>query len=159
SPRAIGVLHVGRVAAPPQAVAVSPDKRTLAVLNGDSELWLYSTASHSPIGPPIHDVVGTPQFTPDGSNLAVQRGPGVELINLRTHQVVRTVRIGHGGSAINSPLMLSADGRVLYVQLTPDTFQLSSSIQSWDLSTGRPLARAELPGVGYTELAFASPSG
>lgn len=156
SPQAIGVMHVGRVATPPQAIALSPDGRTLAVLNGNGELWFYSTATRRPIGAPIHDVpwnfLWGPQFTPDGSQLVVQRGPGVEVIDVRTHRVVRTVNIGQDPGAVTSPVMLSPDGRVVYLQL-------GSVVQSWDMSTGRPLARAEVPGLGLQMVAVAGHSG
>lgn len=156
SPQATAVLHVGRIAAPPQAIALSPDGRTLAVLNGNGELWFYSTATRRPIGAPVRNVpwqfLWAPQFTPDGADLAVQRGPGVELIDVRTHRVVRTVRIQQDPSAVTSPVMLSPDGRILHLQL-------GSVIQSWDVSTGRPVARAQVRGLGNQMVAIAGGSG
>ena len=60
SPSAIRVIHTGAPSASPQAVAVSPDLKTLAVVNGDGELWWFFDASTGEtIGGPVRGVAAT----------------------------------------------------------------------------------------------------
>ncbi len=158
SPSAIHVLHVGGIGAPPEDIVVSPDGGTLAVLTRDRTLRFYDTSTLQPIGKPVHDVPAynsrRPAFTPDSSGLWVLRGPGIQMINVRTGRVESTIRLHQDVENVYSPVLLSRDGRVVYLQL-----EGWESVAAWNTSTGRRLAEVNVPGLSLGMLALAQEAG
>jgi WD40 repeat protein len=125
-PTAIGLY---RVEGEPVAMAVSPDGRTLAVTNSDAELRFYDLATRRQIGDAVTELTnnfgsGTISFTPDGSGLLLQRGPGPgQILDVGSREVVIALE-GEPGTA---GLTLSPDGRIAYDQ----------GLNRWDARTGR----------------------
>ncbi|MFL5797764.1 MAG: protein kinase domain-containing protein [Actinomycetota bacterium] len=158
SPSAIHVLHVGGVGAPPEDIVVSPDGGTLAVLTRDRTLRFYDTSTRQPTGKPVHDVPAyntrRPAFTPDGSGLWVLRGAGLQKIDVRTGRVESTIRLHQDVENVYSPVLLSRDGRVVYLQM-----EGWEHVAAWDTSTGRRLAEVDVPGLSLLALAFARETG
>ena len=156
SPAAIKVLHVGSIGASPAALAISHDGRTIAVVNGDENLWFYDTSTGRAVGDPVPNVAATgyrlPQFTPDDSQLAVLRGHAIQVIDVRTHEVARTINIGRNVHDFFSPVLLSADGRVAYLVF-------DSEVHAYNISTGRLVGKAYVPELTCQGIALAKDAG
>jgi WD40 repeat protein/class 3 adenylate cyclase len=156
SPAAIHVLHVGTIGASPQSLAVSPDGRTLAIVNGDRSLVFYDTSTGRPIGEPVSDVAATgyrlPQFTRDGSKLAVLRGRAVQMVDVRTHKVAQAIKVGRSVDDFYSPVLLSPDGGFAYLQI-------DEGVEAFDTSRGGRVARVDVPGLSCQGLAVAQRTG
>ena len=139
SPAAVGVLRGNgdRLA----GVALSPDDRTLAVIDNDGTLSLIDTGTRRPVARPL-TVAGVPHdhaweglsFSEDGSRLAIG-GTQPVVLDARTHRIVAQLPAMDGRSV--QPLRLSADGRTLFaaVFVPPNR----TAVRRFDATTGRPL--------------------
>jgi WD40 repeat protein/DNA-binding SARP family transcriptional activator len=154
SPAAVGVLRGDgdRLA----AVALSPDDRTLAVIDNDGTLRLVDTATRRPVAQPL-TVSGMWRdgaweglsFSEDGSRFAVG-GMQPVVLDARTHRVVARLPAMDGRSI--EPLRLSADGRTLFaaVFVPPDR----TAVRRFDATTGRPLGATRFVGRGIAASAL-----
>ena len=118
SPSAIAVLHGGTARAAPQALAVSPDGLTLAVVDG---VDTFRSRHDDPLG----DRTACPQrgerrwiltLHPTAPSLRSFGAGGSDLIDVRTQEVVRRIGVGLGVDEsaednVWSPVLLSRDGR------------------------------------------------
>jgi WD40 repeat protein len=145
SPAAIGVVRgpgdrlIG--------LDLSPDGRTLAVLNNDGMVTFVDTRTRHPMAPPYtalgHEGTDDPQsfddvrFSPNGLRVAVG-GEAPAVVDARTHRLLTGLRIGK--SRYVSALRFSPDGRTLFavVWVIADP-NPSASIQRFDAQTGRAL--------------------
>ena len=154
SPAAVGVLRGDgdRLA----GVALSPDDRTLAVIDNDGTLRLVDTATRRPVAQPL-TVSGMWRdgaweglsFSEDGSRFAVGGSQPV-VLDARTHRVVARLPAMDGRSI--EPLRLSADGRTLFaaVFVPPDR----TAVRRFDATTGRPLGALRFVGRGIAPWAL-----
>jgi WD40 repeat protein len=165
SPSAIRVLHPGTLGSSPVALAVAPDDRTLAVVNLDGSLRFYDTATGALVGDSIRGVGASglklPFFTPDGSEIAVVRGKGVQFIDVRSHRIASTIEVRGGSDKLLSPVLLSADGAVVYLVLAraDQPFDRRAEVDAFDASSGRLLRRVVVPGLACQGIAIAHDTG
>jgi hypothetical protein len=136
SPSAIAVMHLGSIGVNPNEMAMSPDGKTLALLKSDSSLWFYDLATRAPLGDPVANVDHLAGFTPDGAEVAVQRGPGLEMIDTRTRAVIRRLKKPSGFDIAR--VALSGNGRTAYA-LAPSTVDggLGAYMEAWDTETAK----------------------
>jgi WD40 repeat protein/DNA-binding SARP family transcriptional activator len=155
SPAAVGVLrgYGDRLA----AVALSPDDRTLAVIDTDGTLSLIDTATRRPVARPLTVPGGFAgvetweglSFSEDSSRLAVG-GTQPVVLDARTHRVV--ARLPAMDNRTIESLRLSADGRTLLaaVYVPPDY----TAVRRFDATTGRPLGALRFVGRGIAPWAL-----
>jgi WD40 repeat protein len=134
------------------------------VENLDGSLRFYDTATGASRGDPVRGVSSSglklPSFTPDGSEIAVVRGPGVQFIDVRTHEVAATIEVPGGSDGLYSPVLLSADGAVAYLVLARlIEFDGRAEVDAFDTSTGRLLNRAVVPRIACQGIALAHGTG
>ena len=159
SPAAVGVLRGDgdRLA----GVALSPDDRTLAVIDNDGTVRLVDTATRRTVAQPL-TVSGMwldgawegLSFSEDGSRFAVG-GLQPVVLDARTHRVVARLPAMDGRSI--EPLRLSADGRTLFaaVFVPPDR----TAVGRFDATTGRPLGALRFAGRDIAPWALRFTSG
>jgi len=161
TPAALPMIRAGTTGFTPQAIAVSPDGNRIAVVNGDStvtkgNLRLFDASTGQAIGAPIDGVAPTgyrlPAFVPDGSEVAVLGWHSVMFVNVETLEVERSIDIGENVHDFFSPVLLSPDGRVLYLAI-------NGVIDAFDTSTGRHIRGVEAPGVSCQGIALAQGTG
>ena len=93
-------------------MALSPDGHVLAFLNGQTELELWDTADHSPIGVLNSDMAPEDAaFSPDGTTLAMVGDEGVQLWAVASRTLVRTLPM----SGAQDTVVFSPDGKTLAV--------------------------------------------
>jgi len=132
----------------PDALAISPNGRTLYVADENASaanglVWPLSVATGSQ-GRPI-GVSGPPfvlAFTPDGRLLFASDGDVVTPIDVRTGAARRGIRTGIAPGPGSPPLLVSLDGRTLYIAE-------ESRIRRYDIAAHRFGAdiRADWPGA------------
>jgi WD40 repeat protein/DNA-binding SARP family transcriptional activator len=152
SPAAIGVLRGGgdRLT----GLDLSPDQRTLAVIDDDATLSFIDTRTHRPAAPPqsATAVPGTPppprlsvpgalpgpagvnvvRFSADGSRLAIG-GDQLVVLDARTHRALTRLSV----EGIYD-LCFSPDGRTLFAAFENPS-EGGTSIQRFDARSGRLL--------------------
>jgi WD40 repeat protein/DNA-binding SARP family transcriptional activator len=146
SPAAIGVLHgdgdrlIG--------LDLSPDGRTLALLDEEGTLTSVDTRTRRRVAPPyaalghedpaqwasFDDV----RFSPDGSRLAVG-GTGPAILDARSHGLVAGLQIGRDRLVYS--LRFSPDGRTVFavVGYTDPDIRSDAAVQRFDATSGRAL--------------------
>jgi WD40 repeat protein len=139
SPAAIGVIRGdgnGLI-----GLDLSPDGRTLALLDDDGTLTLVDTRTRHPVEQP-YTAVGAGliavTFSPDGTLVAVG-GTAPAVLDARTHRLLAGLRIGKD-RYVSSP-RFSPDGRTLFavVRFTNPDHPPGASIQRFDARTGPAL--------------------
>ncbi|MBD0283639.1 MAG: AAA family ATPase, partial [Thermoleophilaceae bacterium] len=128
---------------------LSPDERSVAVVDHDGTLTVVDTRERRPAERPstvsgvagvIADAVLRPevQLSPDGSRLAVGGAEPV-ILHARTHGVLARLRIGR--DRVMYAIRFSPDGRTLSaaIALPPDG---GSIVRRFGVRTGRPVGRA-----------------
>ncbi|MGZ8648841.1 MAG: nSTAND1 domain-containing NTPase, partial [Solirubrobacteraceae bacterium] len=149
SPAAIGIIRADHATV--MSAAVSPDSRTLAVGNNAGEILLFDTQTRrrtATLEPtPNQAAIYSLAYSPDGSRLAAAHTsvPGgtaeypadwhheVELIDGRTHRVVKRLEMPPGGTSPG--VQFSPDGRTVAMTLYPD--EGSGTLRRFDARTGR----------------------
>jgi WD40 repeat protein len=129
-----------------EAVAISPDGRTLASATDDGSIWLWDIATRRRLGRPLRSRAGVAMdvaFSPDGTRLA----SGGDDARVRLWDVATRRPIGH-------PLQHRDAVTVNGVAFSPDGKTLASggggperstqagqhgTVQLWDVATGRAL--------------------
>ena len=142
SPAAIGVLHGDgdRLL----SLDLSPDGRTLALLDDDATLRVVDTRTRRPAARPRTVAgLGTPglgfdglRFSNDGSRLAVG-GTQPAVLDARSWRVL--ARLPSTENRYIHNLRFSPDGRTLFAVI--DSPHRATAIQRFDARSGRPLAR------------------
>jgi WD40 repeat protein/DNA-binding SARP family transcriptional activator len=146
SPAAIGVLHghgdrqIG--------LDISPDGRTLAMLDGAGEVTFVDTRTRRAVGPPYpalgHGIPGEfsfddLRFSPDGSRVAVG-GYAAAIVDARSHRLLTGLRT----RALVYSVRFSPDGRTLFAVVGTGAFNHVMWIQRIDVASGRPLESERL---------------
>ena len=147
SPAAIGVLPGD--ADPLLSVDLSPDGRTLALLDQDGTLTSVDTRTRRPVGP-SYQALGHEdyadlghgfddvQFSPDGTRLAVG-GMAPAVLDARTNRLIAGLQLGRSERFVYA-VRFSPDGRTLFAlgEWVPE-FKFNAAVQRFDAGTGRPL--------------------
>ena len=148
SPAAIGVLHSGgpRV----NALDLSPDGRTLAVLDASGTLRLLDARTQQRIAP-LQTVEGVSpfdttgfealRFSPDSARLAVG-GSDAGVLDARTGRRVASLGLE---SQFVTGIRFSADGRTLSDSIGDSLGGRGIAIQRFDSRTGRALDVPKFP--------------
>ncbi|GAA4194611.1 hypothetical protein GCM10022252_39280 [Streptosporangium oxazolinicum] len=134
-----------------EAVAFSPDGRTLATGSSDRTVIVWDTATWQPIGDPLvqTDWVQAVAFSPDGRTLVTVGDDMAAIVwDTATWQPVGAPLTGHTGSVLS--VAFSPDGRTLA------TGSGDRTVIVWDTATRRPIGAPLTghPGEIHT-LAFA----
>ena len=144
SPAAIGVIggNGDRLA----ALDLSPDGRTLAVLDNDARLTFVDTGTGRPLGRPqtIVSAGGDPdgsgpdvRFSADGSMLAVG-GEQPVVLDSQNHRVLARPQLHPNVGQFASRVRFSPDGRTLFAALSAVAPGIIT-IQRYDARSGRRL--------------------
>jgi WD40 repeat protein/DNA-binding SARP family transcriptional activator len=143
SPAAIGVLRGDGDRL--RSLDLSPDERTLAVIDNDGTLSFVDTRTRRPAARPqtVSGLTALPEgvasdalrFSSDASLLAVG-GDQPVVMDARTHRVL--VRLRNTENQVIYRLRFSPDGRTLFTAVTNDP-EGSTTIERFDARSGRPL--------------------
>lgn len=124
---------------PVEAVAFSPDGRTVASGGGDGVVRLWRTGTQRAVGRPLighHRSITSIAFAPDGRTLATSGFDGTA----RLWDVARRKQIGapfNSGAGRVHSVVFGRDGSTL---VTADE-DLSGTVRVWDLATRRQIGR------------------
>ena len=144
APAVIGVLH--GPGERPIGIDLSPDGRTLAVLDEGGDLTFFDTVTRRAVGPSYpaldHEDLGAGtfddvRFSPDGSRVAVG-GFAPAIVDARSHRLLAGLRVS--GERVVRSVRFSPDGRTVFAVLasypgaTPGMW-----LQRLDAIDGRPL--------------------
>jgi WD40 repeat protein/DNA-binding SARP family transcriptional activator len=143
NPAAIGVVrgHWGQLI----SLDVSPDGRTLALLDDNGTLTFVDTRTRHPVGQPYPAlgpelIAGSDdvRFSPDGALVAVG-GNAPAVVDARTHRLLSGLRIGK--DRYISALRFSPDGRTLFavVGFSDPHHDPGAGVRRFDARTGRAL--------------------
>jgi WD40 repeat protein len=132
------------------AVAFSPDGRTVATGSADGNVRLWDAATGQEIGPPMSSdaqPVATVAFSPDGALVAAGSADGnVQLWNTATQQVAGSAMVV--GPAEVDALAFSPDGKLLATGGQDGTARL------WDVTTASQTGTTMETGSAVSALTF-----
>jgi WD40 repeat protein/class 3 adenylate cyclase len=162
SPAAIGTFS-SPITDRPQRMTLSPDGRTLAVVENTSFTRFYDTRTRGPSHAPLRNTVHIPPFySEDGKLVVLMRQPSLTqppALDLRDGHTLRHLRflplanrwLTTRTSAWN-PLFLSPDGRTAYMAystVNPDEQTDGPAyVDRWDIRTGKLLGSTALGSDG-----------
>jgi WD40 repeat protein len=143
SPAAIGVVqrHGGQLI----SLDLSPDDRTLALLDDSGTLTFVDPRTRQPVGQPYNALrpelapgSDDVRFSPDGTLVAVG-GNAPAVVDARTHRLLAGLRIAKDRYV--SALRFSPDGRTLFavVGFSDPHHDPGAGVQRFDARTGRAL--------------------
>jgi WD40 repeat protein len=132
------------------AVAFSPDGRTVVTGGTDGNVRLWDAATQQEIGPPMSsdlEPVGAVTFSPDGTLVAAGSTDGnVQLWDTATQQEAGSALAA--GAAEVDALAFSADGKVLA------TAGQDGAARLWDVATGSQVGATMATGDAVSALTF-----
>jgi WD40 repeat protein/class 3 adenylate cyclase len=162
SPAAIATFS-SRITDRPQTVTLSPDGRTLTVIENTSFTRFYDTRTRRERHAPLPDTVHfPPSYSEDGKFLLLMRSPSPTkppALDVRDGQTLRHLRFLpldkrwlSTPTSFKNPFFVSRDGRTAYMAystIDPDTQTDGPAyIDRWDLSTGKLLGTTPLGSNG-----------
>ena len=144
----------------PLRVTVSPDGRTLAVVDNLNTVRLYDTATRRTrrvlenLG-----FAGAPaSYEPSGSALVAIGGaalPEIDILDSRTFKRLHVLHLDRRWLSVRTdccaPLLLTPDGRTLffaYGVLNPDNSEGPAYVDRWDLRSGRLVSTTAVGAAG-----------
>jgi WD40 repeat protein len=132
------------------AVAFSPDGRTVATGSADGNVRLWDAATRQEIGPPMSSdakPVAAVAFSPDGTLVAASSADGnVQLWDTATQQEAGSALVA--GAAEVAALAFSPDGKLLA------TGGQDGAVRLWDVATGSQVGTTMATGDAVSALAF-----
>jgi WD40 repeat protein/DNA-binding SARP family transcriptional activator len=147
SPAAIGVVRgQGELI----SLDLSPDGRTLALLDDDGTLTFVDARTRHPVGKPYAALgpdlfAGSDnvRFSPDGTRVAVG-GNAPAVVDARTHRLLSGLRIAKDRYV--AALRFSPDGRTVFavVGFSDPYHDRGAGLRRFDARTGRALGRERL---------------
>jgi WD40 repeat protein/DNA-binding SARP family transcriptional activator len=148
SPEALATFSFP-IQARPLELSLSPDGRTLAVSDSQSEIRMFDTRTHRETRPALRNIslgLAVP-YSPDGSLLAAlkpaSQPPGLALLDARTLRVVRVLPFDPLFTLNTTPLdpfEVAPDDRTAFLTfavLNPDRSDGPAYLDLWNIATAR----------------------
>jgi WD40 repeat protein/class 3 adenylate cyclase len=161
SPSALGTIS-SPITDRPQAIALSPDGKTLSVVENTNLVRFYDTASRRQKRKPLPNAQHFPAtFSKDGKLVLLLRSPSatappsVEVLDARTLKHLRFLRLDKHWlmtpTSMAEPLLVSPDDRTAYLaysDIDPGAQSGTAYVDRWDLRTGKFLGTRTLGSKG-----------
>jgi WD40 repeat protein/class 3 adenylate cyclase len=146
----------------PQRITLSPDGRTLVVVENTSLVRFYDTRTRRERRPPLPNAPHFPvTFARDGRLVLLFRSPsrtappGIEVLDGRTLRHVRFLPLDKRWlttpTSFEEPLLISPDDRtayLVYAVVNSDQTDGPVFVDRWDIASGKLLGTSRLPWKG-----------